>query len=124
MPPKAAVLLNFKIPALTVVKPVKVLVPERVKVPDPALVKAKVWVVFLSTPEKVVLLLSPTVVKVKVPAPALLSTVPAPAREPMVSFRPFISKVLLAFTVTALPSGMTPEAPNFKVPGFTVVVPE
>ena len=64
--------------------------------------------------------MSPPVVKTGVPA-ALLVIEPAPVKEPTVSLKLFKSNV--AVTETALASGITPLAPNFRVPAFAFVVP-
>ncbi len=60
----AVPLFKLRMPADTVVRPVKVLVPDKVMVPLPCLVKAPVPEI---TPATVVLVLSPPVVRVKVP---------------------------------------------------------
>lgn len=119
--PKAlALVLPLTVPALMVKPPVKVLAPESVRVPVPALASATVPLPFCMIPEKVVEVLSPPAVKVIEPT-AVLVTVPAPASEPIISFLPFKSNVPV--TVTALVSGITPAAPSFNVPALTVVTP-
>ena len=70
---------NTKPPASTVRSPVLVLVPVKVKVPDPSLVKLPSCEI---TPEKVVSVLSPPTVRV---VPDAISILPAPAIDPIVS---------------------------------------
>ena len=73
------------LPALTVVNPEYVLVPDKVSEPVPVLVMDKeVAVPFSIKPENVVLELSPPDVNVMAPELELV-TVPAPANDPMVS---------------------------------------
>src|SRR5262249_59403837 len=78
--------LSAKVPALMVVTPVNVLVPESVSVPVPCLVRLKAPAApFCMTPENVVDVVSPTV-RVRLAAPPLV-TVPAPEGEPMGSLK-------------------------------------
>jgi hypothetical protein len=79
----------------------------------------EVAVPFSIIPEKVVEVLSPDVI-VSNPL-AELVTVPAPAKDPMVSLKPFKSN--MPFTVTALVFVILSAAPNFKVPIEIVVAP-
>ena len=119
--PKASLLPNLNVPVLTVVVPLYVLVPDSVKVPVPALVTAmEVAVPFSIIPEKIVEVLSPPDVIVSDPL-AELVTVPAPAKDPTVSLKPFKSN--MPFTVTALVFVILSAAPNFKVPTEIVVEP-
>ena len=84
--------------------------------PVPALVSPPVPLI---TPEKAVDVLFPPVVSVPVPS----VTLPAPAREPIVSTKLFRLNVAPALTVTALVSAMRFAAPNCKVPALMVVAP-
>ena len=119
--PNASLLPNFNVPVVTVVVPLYVLVPDIVKVPVPALVTAmEVAVPFSIIPEKTVEVLSPPEVIVSDPL-AELVTVPAPAKDPTVSLKPFKSN--MPFTVTALVFVILSAAPNFKVPAEIVVEP-
>ena len=77
---------------------------------------------FSITPEKAVDVLSPPVVKVTDPA-ALLVTVPAPAKEPMVSLKVFKSYVAPEDTVRALEFEITVDPLFFSVPALIVVAP-
>ena len=107
------------VPALTVVMPVYVLSPVRVSVPAPDLVRANVPVLNIS-PLKVVELLSKSV-SVTTELPTLLVTLPAPAKAPTVSLKPFRSSK--PFTIRLLASGITPAAPSRSVlPSLTVVL--
>src|SRR5436853_929737 len=70
---------SFKVPALIVVEPLKVFVPESVSVPDPVLVNAPL---LLITPPRAVLP-APAVVKRNVALSMLPLTVIVPLLEPM-----------------------------------------
>lgn len=93
------------------------LAPLRVNVPDPVLVRAPVP---LKTPLKVVLLLSPPVVRVLLPRVVL----PAPASEPIVSLLSR-SRIAPLETVTAdeLPIAEPDPLSAVRVPALIVVVP-
>ena len=86
-----------------------------------ATVPAPSWI----TPAKLVLVLSPPVVKTGEPDTPLLTVVPlTPASEPIVSLLPFRSSVApLTVKDTALPDGMLFAAPTCKVPALMVVAP-
>ncbi len=84
--------------------------------PVPALVSPPVPLI---TPEKVVDVLFPPVVRVPVPS----VTLPTPAREPIVSAKLFRSKVAPPATTTALVLAMRLAAPSCKVPTLMVVAP-
>ena len=96
------------------------MLPDKVKEPVPAFVKAPVpvpsslWIV----PEKIVDELSPPTVRTSL---LVISIVPAPAIEPTVS-ELLISKIAPLSTVTAVLSDKVPE--RVKVPSLIVVVPE
>jgi hypothetical protein len=78
--------LSANVPALIVVTPVNVLVPESVSVPEPCLVRLKAPAApFCMTPENVVDVPSPTV-RVRLAPPPLVA-VPAPDSEPIVSLK-------------------------------------
>ena len=62
--------MKASVPALTVVAPVYVLAPDRVRVPVPVLVRLTVPEPFSITPAKLVVVLSPSVVSVVVDAVA------------------------------------------------------
>ena len=66
------------------------------------------------------LLLLPPALSVTAPA-TLLVTLPAPASEPTVSLKPFMSR--MPVTVSALASAITSAAPSCSVPAVTVVAP-
>ena len=101
------------VPALTVVSPVYKLVPDNVIVPEPDLVRPPDPD---ATPENVVLEVSPPAVSVRPP----LVTVPAPAKEPMVSSAVVSVKLPEPFSVTAAVS--TRDAPStFRVAPFATV---
>lgn len=80
--------LIFNVPALTVVLPVRVLIPERVSVPVPSLFNSPVPV---STPSKMLLALLPPILSVLllpisvVPLPVRLATLPEPPRLRLVA---------------------------------------
>ena len=98
---------------------------ERVNVPLPTLVRLPVPAI---VPAKEVEPVLP-VVSVPLPSVTLPPVVPPPAREPMVSFVPFKSKVTPAVLakVTALPfpkALVDALAPAWRIPPFTVVAPE
>ena len=125
--PKAALLLNFKVPTETVVAAVNVFKPDNVQVPVPVLVNVPV---LLITPDAVALPVPPimaAVVRVMVPDAiaevALLFT-----RDPLlvkisVDVKPFKSTVapdeMVVSTVEPNPVAL----PNFRVPVVTVVAP-
>ena len=100
------------VPALTVVAPVYKLVPDNVIVPEPDLVRPPDPD---ATPENVVFVVSPAV-SVRPP----LVTVPAPAKEPMVSSAVVSVKLPEPFSVTAAVS--TRDAPSTcRVASFATV---
>ena len=106
---------SCRVPALIVVAPVKVLAPDRVKMPVPCFVNPPVP---LMIPEKIVLVASP-VVRMADP----MVTLPAPLKEPMVSAKLFKLKVAPALTVTAFVSTIRFAAPSCNVPALIVVAP-
>ena len=86
-----------RVPALTVTVPVWVFVPLRVSAPLPVLTRPSAKAPpFCNVPLKVVEVLSPPVVKVRLLAVPAFSTVPAPAREPMVASKLFRRRMLVA----------------------------
>ena len=121
IPPLASE-LTLNTPVLMVLTPVYVLTPERVSVPVPTLVSDVFFVPTWMTPLNVVEVLSPPAVKVAFVPPVLVTT-PEPLRLPIVSLKAKRSNVPAEAIVTALPSGMTPAAPNCKTPALTVVAP-
>ncbi len=100
--------------------------PLNVSVPAPALVRLVTPVPSLAIPENVVDVASPTVNVLATPE---LVTVPAPARDPIVSSKPPKSSVPAEATVTAEPLPKAPETPAtlstpaLSVPVVTVVAP-
>ena len=98
-------------------------VPERVSVPEPVLVKAKVPAVFLITPlNELVALLLPTV-NIGVP-PATVSTVPAPLRPFIVSLEYYSNRVCpLHSHYLPDPSGILFAAPSLSMPAAMVLSP-
>src|SRR5271165_455617 len=107
------------VPALTVVAPVVVLAPLKVKVPVPALVNAKTPVPFCNTPLKVVVALSPPAVSVA--AAPVSATVPLPANEPIELVKP--PRFNMEVTVKS-EFELNPVAePACNVPTLTVVTP-
>ena len=102
--------------------PEYVLVPARVAMPVPALVRATVALPSLSVPVKLVVVLLPPVVSVIEPA-AVLVTVPAPASDPIVSEKPARSTVAPDATVTALLGPMPLAIASLTVPLLTAVAP-
>lgn len=116
---------RFSVPALMVVAPVAVVAEAScsVRVPAPTLAMARREAVAgaCSTPLKVVLVLSPPMVSVRVVDAPVTATVPPPEREPRVpeAFRK--SMVAPVATVTAVRAGMKVAAD--RVPWLTVVAP-
>ena len=104
------------VPAEIVKVPVKVLLPVRVSVPEPALVKPPVSEI---TPENVVDDVSPPAVNV--PEPSVIE--PAPAMEPTVSVMSFRSNVASESTVTAVVSAKRPEPDSMTTPAEICVTP-
>jgi hypothetical protein len=100
-----------------------VLSPVSVNVPVPVLVRlvapaAPFWI----TPENVVDVLSPPVVRVLLEAPPLV-TVPAPASEPIVSLKLLRASVAPEAIVKALVCAKEVVAPACSVPALTLVAP-
>ena len=121
--PKFKSVLTDNVPPETVTFPVKVFVPDKVKVPVPVFVsETAVLLPFCITPEKAVFVLLPPEVNVTAPA-ALLVIVPVPAIEPAVSATPFKSNIPGEVTTKAEASGILATALIFKVPLFIVVAP-
>ena len=114
-------------PPLTVVLPLKVLLPESVSVPVPVLMRLSVDVVpeFLRAPLKVLVwLVEEKTVRVAFVEARRLSMMPAPDRPLMISELPLRSSVPSTVTLPLdAPSGMTSAAPSFSVPALTVVAP-
>ena len=104
------------VPAEIVSVPVNVLLPVKVKVPAPALVKPPVSEI---TPENVVDVASPPAVRV--PEPSVIE--PAPAIEPTVSVTSFRSNVAPESTVTAVVSERRPEPDSITTPAEICVTP-
>jgi len=101
--------------------PVYVLIPDKVNVPDPILVSAiKPVPLSLITPLNAVVVLSPPLVKVLVTPELVVETVPAPASDPIVSFK-LTWYVAPPLTVTAVVSANVPDTVN--VPALIVVAP-
>ncbi len=113
--PSALLLLNVSEPPVTVVAPVKVLVPDNVNVPVPPLVKLPL--VPLILPLKVLLVL-PLVINVPLPK----VTLPAPINPPIVSVLLFKASVALANIVTSV-DGKTFEPVKLKIPALILVTP-
>ena len=103
-------------PPVTSIPPVKVLTPESRRLPVPAFTKLPVPDM---TPEKVVEVLSPPALSWADPS----VTLPAPAKEPTVSEKPARFQVVPEATETALPSGMTPAAPEASAPPVIATPP-
>ena len=104
-----------------VVNPVYVLVPDKVNVPEPNLVKETDVAEPSSTiPEKIVDVLLPPVCIIVVPDDELV-ILPVPAIDPTVSENPFKSKTPLM--IRALESEILLDVPSFNVPSDTVVEP-
>ncbi len=104
-------------------RPVKVLAPLSVIVPEPTLVKSPAPV---RAPEKVVLVPSPPAVRDAVASAAGAmpkETVPAPARDPIVSSASFRSSVAPEATVTAEESPMRSAEAICSVPAVMFVAP-
>ena len=103
------------------------MVPLKVWVPVPVLVRATVPEPFSITPAKLVEVLSPPVVSVAVVKAVEFVTRPVPpraeAREPMVTLMPARSKVAPVDKVSAEPAPKALVLPAFKVPPLTVVAP-
>ena len=75
------------------------------------------------SPEKVVDVFRPPLVRVPARAP-LLVTLPTPASDPTVSLKPFRSNVAPLDTVSALLEPMALAMPTLNVPALMVVAPE
>ena len=103
------------------------MVPDRARVPVPALVRATVPEPFSITPAKLVEVLSPPVVRVAVVRVVEFVTRPVPltaeAREPMETLMPARSSVAPVDKVTAEPVPKALVLPAFKVPPLIVVAP-
>ena len=98
------------------------LLPDRVNVPVPVLVKPPVPLI---TPAKAVSVLLPPVVKVPAPSVTLPPVAPPPAKEPMLTLLPFKSRttpaVLARVTAELLPKALV--LPACKVPSSIAVPP-
>ena len=112
-------------PPFTVKLPVLVFAPLRVSEPVPVLVRPSPNAPpFCSVPLKLVLLLSPPTVIVRALAVPPFSTVPAPAREPMVASKLFRRRIPAAW-MTCAEALLKPWAmPACRTPSATVVEPE
>ena len=103
------------------------MVPLKVRVPVPVLVRARVPEPFSITPAKLVEVMSPPVVSVAVVRVVEFVTRPVPltaeAREPMATLLPARSSVVPVDKVTAEPVPKALVLPAFNVPALTVVVP-
>ena len=112
------------VPAETVVLPPKVFAPVSVRTPVPALVREPVAP--LTTPAKVVLVLSPPATRPL--APSTTEEPAAPASEPTVMEAGVIAETLNTAvppeTLTAEYSEISPAPERAKVPAVTVVEPE
>ena len=111
----------WSVPALIVVMPVLVLVPESVSAPAAVLVRANAPVI---EPEK---LLAAASLTVKVAAAPLSVTVPVlapPSAKPATVWaKPARSKVPVLLTVRVVPAGRALAMPSLSVPALTVVAP-
>ena len=103
------------------------MVPDRARVPVPALVRATVPEPFSITPAKLVEVLSPPVVSVAVVNAVEFVTRPVPpsaeARKPMATLLPARSNVAPVDKVTAEPAPKALVSPAFKMPPLIVVAP-
>ena len=109
---------------LSVVAPLYVLIPDKVKIPVPVFVNAPVSEPSEITPAKVVLDVPPAV---SVPAPSVIaasvSLVVDVAIDATVSLNPARLNVALLLTMTADELEIRSAAPSATVPADTVVVP-
>ena len=109
------------VPALIVVAPVYRLVPDKIKVPTPVLVKPPVPEIM---PVKVVLLASPTV-KLALPKLTLpVVLLATSAIEATVSLKPARFQIAPSAILTAELSAITLALPLVSVPALIVVTPE
>ena len=103
------------------------MVPLKVRVPVPVLVRARVPEPFSITPAKLVEVMSPPVVSVAVVNAVEFVTRPVPpsaeARVPMATLMPARSSVAPVDKVTAEPVPKALVLPAFKVPPLIVVAP-
>ena len=111
-----AALPSASVPVFTFVAPVNEFVPPSVSVPVPFFVMPPLPP---AVPVNEVEVLSPPAMSVPAPRRRL----PAPASEPTVSVRSFMSSVAPAETVTALAFGSVSVAPSRSVPALIVVAP-
>ena len=103
------------------------MVPLKLRVPVPVLVRARVPEPFSITPAKLVEVLSPPVVSVAVVRVVEFVTRPVPpsaeARVPMATLMPARSSVAPVDKVTAEPAPKALVSPAFKMPPLIVVAP-
>ena len=129
LPPKAAALPTFNVPALCDTPPVKVFAPDKIKVPeDPAFVKLKEPPII---PPKVNVLAEQVIVllAVRVFAPVLCvkANEPAKVKSPPIDIGLVI--VLIAVTsrvppeIVKVPVPRAASLPMFKVPAFKLTPP-
>ena len=120
--PPALIVATLSVPAVRVVTPVKVFVPDRVRVPAPALVSESRLLALpsLITPEKVVFVEDVTVSVAEAP---VLVMMPPPSSEPMLFELPPRSRVAPALTVMGALAPKAELDPAFSVAPLTVVPP-
>ena len=121
--PSASLLLNFNVPALTVVVPTYVFAPDKVSIPVPFLTRDTVPLPSLITPEKVVLVVLAPAVNVTDPDTELVM-LPAPAMDPTAKLNPFKSRVpVMVMALFATGPKTVVAAPTLIVPTEIVVAP-